>query len=317
MKTIFMFPGQGAQQVGMGKELIAQHPELRQTFDQAADILGYDLASLCFDGPEEKLNNTEISQPAIFVTSVVCLEALKVGLLGESLTDVKPDGYAGLSLGEYTALYAAGTLDFEQGLRLVQVRGESMQAAADQRHGTMVSILGIDEQQALQLTAAVLAENIAEDDGLPTVLAPVNFNCPGQIVFSGTLNACKRAAELAPDHGAGRTVELAVAGAFHTELMQPAADRLQKALAEVTFGAFVAPVIANVDAQPYAGPDEIPGKLMQQLVQPVRWQQSIERLLDEGIERFVEIGPGRVLTGLTKKIARAQKAKPEIETITA
>ena len=316
-KTLFMFPGPGAQSIGMGKDLIDKHPPLKESFQQANDLLGFDLADLCFNGPADQLNSTVYSQPAIFVTSVICLKALREGLMGESLSGVAPDACAGLSLGEYTALYAAGTMDFEQALRLVQIRGQSMQDAAEQRAGTMVSMLGIDESQALSLAEAVLADGVSEEDGLPPVLAPVNFNCPGQVVFSGSLKACERATELGERFGVSRAVPLKVAGAFHTDMMQPAAERLSQALNAVALQDLSCPVIANVIAQPYGSSREIPQRLIQQLTQPVRWQQSIEYLLDEGFDRFVEIGPGRVLTGLAKKVMRPRKSNAEIETVSA
>ena len=317
MHTVFMFPGQGAQNVGMGKELAKIDPEIEAIYRDASDILGYDIATLCFEGPEENLNKTEISQPAIFVTSVACLKALHEGKLAPELAGVTADAFAGLSLGEYTALHAAGTLDFESALKLVQIRGQSMQEAAEMSEGTMVSILGIDESQAEELAEAVLAENIDEGNGLAPVLAPVNFNCPGQIVFSGSIQACRRAEERAGEFGSSRAIPLKVAGAFHTEIMAPAADKLGQALKSTNFLPFDLPVVANVDANWYAGTEEIPDKLLRQLVQPVRWQQSIEFLLEQGAERFIEIGPGRVLTGLAKKIFRPRKVKKTIETVSA
>jgi len=310
-----MFPGQGSQEVGMGQDLANASKDIAAIYSKANDIVGYDLAKICFEGPQEELNKTDKSQPAIFVTTVVCLKAIALGLVGEGLKDVKPDYLAGLSLGEYSALYASGVIDFESALKLVSVRGESMQAAAESRKGTMVSILGIDEAAAWDLANAVLAQNIVEDDGLETILAPVNFNCPGQIVFSGSLNACLKAAEISTEFGASRAIPLAVAGAFHTSMMRDAAQRLQGAIATCKFGAFDMPVVANVDGKVYGSSDEIESKLMDQLVNPVRWQQSMEWLLDASVERFVEIGPKRVLTGLLKKTSRAQKKKVETVTI--
>ena len=310
-----MFPGQGSQQLGMGQDFVQQFDSAARIFDMANDILGYDLKAICADGPEETLNKTEISQPAIFVTSVAILEVICNGEMASHLVEVSPYGYAGLSLGEYTALYASGAIDFESALKLVQIRGESMQAAADLREGTMVSILGLEEEKVEALCQAVLDEKLAEDDGQVTILKAVNFNCPGQIVLSGSIKACQRAQELASEFGASRAIALTVAGAFHTAMMEPAAQRLSVALNEIVMDDFIVPVIANVDAQNYGSPADIPGKLMAQLTNPVRWQQSIEALLDQGVERFVEIGAGRVLTGLVKKISRAKKIKPTIETI--
>ncbi len=315
MKTAFIFPGQGAQKVGMGKQLADDVPQVAELYKQANEIVGYDLADICFNGPVEKLNTTEISQPALFVTSAACLMALRQSDLkampGDvDLSSVEPVFCAGLSLGEYSALYAAGAVDFEAGLRLVQLRGESMQRAADMRKGTMVSVLGLTVEQAKELCRAILDEGISEDDGGQSVLEAVNFNCPGQVVISGSINACRRAAQRAEEFGASRAIELQVAGAFHTVIMQPAAEKLAQALAESGFVKPQYQVVANVDALVYDNASEIPDKLMRQLVSPVLWQQSVEYMLDQGVERFVEIGVGRVLTGLVKKTARARKLRP-------
>lgn len=305
-----MFPGQGAQQMGMGKELAGNITEIAQLYQHANDIVGYDLAQLCFEGPQEQLNRTEISQPAIFVTSAACLAALRGGKVATDLAEVRPDMCAGLSLGEYTALYAADAMCFEEALQLVKLRGESMQQAVEQQKGSMVSVLGLEEQQAKQLCDAVLEEIQTETDGNQAILVPVNFNCPGQIVLSGTVGACNLAAEKAESFGASRAIPLKVAGAFHTQIMAPAAEKLKTALADCPFTKPQYPVIANVDAQVYDRPDQIPDKLLKQLVNPILWQQTVEKFLDEGIERFIEIGPGRILTGLVKKTARPRKAKP-------
>jgi len=311
MKTVFMFPGQGSQQPGMAADLATRSQAIQFLFRDADHIVGFPLSHLCFEGPAEKLDTTAASQPAIFLASVACLAAIRSGLAAPQLTDVEPDACLGLSLGEYTALYAAGALSFAEALRLVQVRGEAMQAAADQNPGGMVSLLGLDEPAVHRLCAAVLKERPVEPDGVPAVLLPVNFNCPGQIVLSGTRDACRLAAQLAEKSGA-RAVPLRVAGAFHTSLMVPAAERLEAALESCSFSDPECPVLANVDAEPYHNAAQIPPKLLAQLTSPIRWQQSIERLLGEGCRRFIEIGPGRVLAGLVKKIARAARAKPEI-----
>lgn len=310
-----MFPGQGAQIEGMGQDLAQSHSEIADLYAQANEIVGYDLAQLCFSGPQDKLNETVISQPAIFVTSVACLKAIRLGLVAGELAEVMPDFCAGLSLGEYTALYAAGAVDFESALKLVQLRGQSMQEAAKLRKGTMLSVLGLDEEAVGRLCQAVLDEGINEDDGGPAVLAGVNFNCPGQIVLSGTVNACQRAEQLAEQFGAGRAVPLSVAGGFHTQMMEPAAEKLRQALDKTVFNVPQCPVVANVDALVYDCASQIPEKLMRQLVSPVKWQHSIEFLLEQGVDRLVEIGPGRVLTGLAKKISRAVQKKVEIITV--
>jgi len=293
MKTAFLFPGQGAQSVGMGKDIAQAYPSCAQLFEKANEIVGYDLRQLCFEGPEEKLNSTTISQPAIFVLSAAILEILRAE---PATSDISPDVTAGLSLGEYTALYAAGAISFEDALVLVQKRGNLMQAAADASNGGMVSVLGLDEDKVSRL-----CEEAAGGD----VLTAVNFNCPGQIVISGNIDACSRAAELAEKYGAIKAVVLKVAGAFHTNMMQPAADALKEALDTCDISKELpVKVIANIDTQYYSSADHIRTGLVKQLVQPLLWQKCMEKLLDEGIENFYEIGPGRVLTGLMKRINR-------------
>ena len=311
MKTLFMFPGQGAQVQGMGKELAEEITEVKELYCKASEILGYDLASLCFDGPQDKLNLTEFAQPAIFVTSIAHLTALRIGKLSEELKDVIPDGYAGLSLGEYTALHVSGALNFDDALKLVQLRGKGMQQAADQSKGTMVSILGLDEETVNKLCDKVLSENISEESG-DTIISGVNYNCPGQIVVSGSIKACQRAAELAAEFGAMKAIPLSVAGAFHTQMMSPAAEMLSSAIDNCQLKDPDMPVFSNVDTLAYSGSDEIKDKLLKQLVGPVKWQHTIENLLDDGFDRFVEIGPGKVLTGLVKKVSRNKKIKAEI-----
>lgn len=306
-----MFPGQGAQFLGMGKELAADITEIKALYQKSSDILGYDLATLCFDGPQDKLNLTEYAQPAIFVTSIAHLTALRLGKSAEVAADIKPDACAGLSLGEYTALHVAGVLSFEDALKLVQLRGQSMQQAADNSRGTMVSILGLDEIAVTKLCNDVLALGIKEETG-PALLAPVNFNCPGQVVISGTINACQKAAELAAQYGAMKAVPLQVAGAFHTDMMAPAAARLATAIDGCKINDPACPVISNVDTMAYSGAAVVKDNLMKQLVGAVRWQQSVEKLMDEGFDNFIEIGPGRVLAGLVKKISRDKKLKVEI-----
>jgi [acyl-carrier-protein] S-malonyltransferase len=293
MKNAFLFPGQGAQDVGMGAEIARSFPVAAAIFDRANDIVGFDLAAICFEGPAEQLNSTTISQPAIFTASAAILEVLR----SEPATSgIKPDVTAGLSLGEYTALYAAGVINFEDGLRLVQKRGQAMQAAADANEGAMVSIIGLDDE-----TARWLCEEAGQGD----LLEPVNFNCPGQIVISGDKKACRRAKDLALKVGAIKAVRLEVAGAFHTTMMSAAAEALAEALADchITDPAQTH-VIANIDAEYYATSEKIKRGLVRQLTSPILWQKCMERLLDDGVESFYEIGPGRVLTSLMKRINR-------------
>jgi [acyl-carrier-protein] S-malonyltransferase len=294
MKTAFLFPGQGAQVVGMGKDIAEHCPAAADLFEKANEIVGYDLRHLCFEGPEETLNTTTVSQPAIFTVTAALLE-----LLRQTHPELRPDVTAGLSMGEYSALYAAGLMSFEDALKLVQERGRAMQAAADASNGSMVSILGLDEEKV-----RALCRQAAQGD----ILEPVNFNCPGQIVISGSAQACKRAEALAEKYGAIKAVPLAVAGAFHTSMMQPAADRLQQALAVCPIQSPTAPkVIANINAEYYTDAKGIREGLVRQLVQPILWQKCMERLLADGVEAFYEIGPGRVLTGLMKRISRRTK----------
>ncbi len=295
MSTAFLFPGQGAQHVGMAKELHGRFASARAIFQQAVDATGLALTTLCFEGPEEELARTDIAQPAIFTVSAAMLAVLDEILPAERRRSIQPTYFAGLSLGEYSALYAADALDFTDMVKLVAKRGELMQAAATATPSGMVSVLGMDEQQAGDLVAAA-------GDG--QALSCANFNCPGQIVLSGEAAAVKRAAELAPQFGASGAIELKVAGAFHSELMAPAAEKFADALAEVTFRTPSGPVLSNVDAEAHTDSDTIKKKLLAQLTSPVRWQQCMEKLLENGVETFYEIGPGRVLAGLMRRIQR-------------
>ncbi len=292
-KIAFLFPGQGAQSVGMGQELYQALPRARALYDQAAAILGYDLARLCFEGPAEQLNSTMHSQPALFVTSLAALELL--GNTDPQLGE-RVEAAAGLSLGEYTALVFAGALSFEDGLRLVQERGAAMQAAADLTPSGMAAVLGLD---AAKVQAVCDAAQVSGE-----VLQIANLLCPGNIAVSGHAASLARVPDLAVAAGAMRSVPLAVAGAFHTRLMQPAADRLAKALQSTTFAAARIPVTCNVDAAPHLQPQEFPELLFRQLTSPVQWQRSMESLLAQGFDTFYEVGPGRVLKGLLKRIDR-------------
>lgn len=292
MKIAFLFPGQGAQSVGMGRQLAESLPAARSLFDRANHILGYDLAKLCFEGPAEELDATEISQPALFVTSLAAIEKLRQE---QPEVVLSCEATAGLSLGEYTALVFAGVLDFEAGLRLVQERGSAMQDASDAQPSGMVSILGLELLQVEEL-----CDRARGDD----ILQIANLLCPGNIVVSGSNAACQRAADLAPAAGAMKTIPLAVAGAFHTPIMRPAVARLAAALADVQMSKPTIPVISNVDARPHDDPEAIRQLLIQQIVSPVRWEDSLRYLLDIGVDQFYEVGPGRVLRGLLKRIDR-------------
>jgi [acyl-carrier-protein] S-malonyltransferase len=287
----FLFPGQGAQQVGMGRQFAETVPAARRLYDEAADVLGYDLAALCWNGPADRLNSTAVSQPALFVTSLAALEALRLSE-PDALADCR--AAAGLSLGEYTALVFAGALNFRDGLRVVHARGAAMQAAADATPSGMVSVLGLDLPQL---------EELCGKAGPPGSLRIANLLCPGNIVVSGTRAACDAAERLAGEAGA-RTIRLAVAGAFHTDIMRPADEALAAALAGVPLRPPRLPVWSNVDARPHTDPDELRQLLVRQVLQPVRWQQTMQGLLAAGFDRFYEVGPGRVLAGLLKRVRR-------------
>jgi len=286
-----LFPGQGAQHVAMGRQLAAEYPRARELYNIAGEILGYDLATLCFEGPAHELDSTIISQPAIFVSSLAALEKLREDqpekVLGCEMA-------AGLSLGEYTALVFAGAMSFEDGLRLVQRRGQAMQAAADATPSGMVSILLLDVDQV---------QAICDEASGQGHIRIANYLCPGNVVVSGSNTACERAAELAEAAG-GRAMPLAVAGAFHTELMKPADTQLKDALADVDMKSPDLPVISNVDAESHTDPNEIREILVRQVINPVRWEESVRAMLAAGCTEFYEIGPGKVLKGLLRRVNR-------------
>jgi len=296
-KTAILFPGQGAQQVGMMADFAEASGAARAVFEQANALLGFDLAEICFRGPADRLNATDVAQPALFVASVAAWRALEEGSLAAELA---PAAAAGLSLGEYTALWLAGSLSFEDALRVVRARGRLMQEASEQAAGGMVSVIGLDEP-----TVRALCEQARQGQ---EVLSPANFNCPGQIVVSGSIAACERVVPLAEQAG-GRAVPLKVAGAFHSELMRGAAEGLADVLAEVEIRPPRFPVPSNVTGDYHeADPQRIRQRLVEQVTQPVRWEANIRRLLADGVERFVEVGSGRVLTGLLRKIDRTAKS---------
>ncbi len=296
LKTAFLFPGQGAQFVGMGADIAQSFPVAAEIYEKANEIVGFDLSELCFEGPAEQLNSTTISQPAIFTTSIAILEVLRTNPAASSII---ADVTGGLSLGEYTALYAAGLISFEDGLVLVHKRGRAMQEAADATNGAMVVIIGLDEEKVRELCVEA-----SEGD----LIVPVNFNCPGQIVVSGSISACKRAEQLAQKYGAIKAVRLEVAGAFHTEMMSSAAETLREALSncEISEPSEIK-TIANIDAEYYQTSEKIADGLINQLTCPILWQKCMERLIGDSIEKFYEIGPGRVLTGLMRRINRKIK----------
>jgi [acyl-carrier-protein] S-malonyltransferase len=294
--TYILCPGQGAQVVGMGKDFYDAFPAAKQTFQRANEVLGFDLAALCFTGPDERLNQTDISQPAIYVTSVA---AHRAALAAGVLRETESAEYAGLSLGEYTALHLAGVFSFEDGLKLVAARGRYMQEAAVATPSSMVAIMGADEAAVTRL---------CEENAQGEVLVPANFNAPGQIVVSGSTGACERITAGASASGF-KAVPLVVAGAFHSPIMQSGADKMRAELERVPFHTPRAIVYCNVTAAPHTDPDSIKKLLVDQIVKPVRWEQTMQTIAPAAGNsvpdaRFVELAPGRVLTGLLKKINR-------------
>ena len=286
-KTALLFAGQGAQVVGMGKDWAEQIPSARAWFDRANAALGYDLASVCFHGPEAELTRTENAQPGIFLVSWVAWQ-----LLQEQVPGLKFEATAGLSLGEFTALTAAGVFSFEDGLRLVRQRGRFMQEACEATQGGMAAIIGLEE--------AATREACAEAG-----VTLANLNCPGQLVISGAAENIARACELAKAKGAKRALPLPVAGAYHSPLMAGAQPKLAAALAAVTISAPTVPVIANVTAAAHGDAAEIPGRLVEQVCASVRWEESMRALLAQGFTRFIELGPGTALSGFMKRIDKS------------
>jgi [acyl-carrier-protein] S-malonyltransferase len=286
-----LFPGQGSQAVGMGRDVYETSKAARAVFDAADAALGFPIAQLCFEGPEEELVRTEVQQPAILTTSIALYRAL------EERVDPSPAYFAGHSLGEYSALVAAGALEFEDAVRLVQARGRFMQEAVPVGRGAMAAVLGLDPADVAVACAAA-----AEQTG--RVVAPANFNGPGQTVISGDAIAVESACSRALERGAKRAVPLEVSAPFHCALMRPAAEKLALELARVRFRAPDAPIVTNVEASPCSDPARFPGLLEQQVTAPVRFTEMVEALRAAGVDRVLEVGPGRVLTGLVARVSR-------------
>jgi [acyl-carrier-protein] S-malonyltransferase len=283
MKKAYVFPGQGAQFVGMGKDLYDSNPMAKDLFEKANEILGFRITDLMFAGTDEDLRQTKVTQPAIFLHSVILAKTLGA--------DFTPEMTAGHSLGEFSALVAAGALSFEDGLKLVSARAKAMQKACEKQPSTMAAVLGLED--------AIVEEICASIDG---VVVPANYNCPGQLVISGDVEAVQKACDALKEAGAKRALMLSVGGAFHSPLMEPARVELEAAIAATAFSQPVCPIYQNVNALPQTDPEVIKQNLIAQLTSPVRWTQTVQNMIADGGTWFRELGPGTVLQGLIKKV---------------
>jgi len=281
----YIFPGQGSQFTGMCHDLFIKYDQVKPLFKQAETILGFDISKIMFEGTKEELTQTKVTQPAIFIHSMAILKVLE--------DSFKPDLVAGHSLGEFSSLVAAGVLNFEDGLRLVSIRAKAMQKSCESTNGTMAAILGLDN--------SIIEKICSNIEG--TVVA-ANYNCPGQVVISGEVSAVKNACEKLSETGARRALILPVGGAFHSELMKDAKDELSKAINETSFNSPICPIYQNVNGRPEHLVDNIKRNLISQLTSPVKWTQSVNKMIEDGCQDFIEIGPGKVLQGLIKKINR-------------
>lgn len=284
----FVFPGQGAQFVGMGKDLYDNNEEARAMFEKANEILGFRITDLMFNGTEDDLKQTKVTQPAVFLHSVILAKTLG--------KEFNPDMVAGHSLGEFSALTAAGALSFEEGLKLVSKRAMAMQKACEKQPSTMAAIIALPDEKVEEICA-----------GIDHVVAPANYNCPGQIVISGTIEGIDEACKQLSEAGAKRALKLKVGGAFHSPLMQPAQEELAVAIEAAEIKEPICPVYQNVDGKPHTDPKEIKENLLKQLTSPVRWTQDVKDMIADGATEFVELGPGKVLQGLVSKIDRSVK----------
>ena len=282
----FVFPGQGAQFVGMGKDLYDNNPKAKELFEKANDILGYHITDIMFDGTDDELKQTKVTQPAVFLHSVI--KAISLG------DEFKPSMVAGHSLGEFSALVAAGALNFEDGLRLVYARAMAMQKACEAAPSTMAAIVGLPDDKIEEICAEVSKEG--------SVVVPANYNCPGQLVISGNVEAINEACEKLKAAGAKRALPLKVGGAFHSPLMQPAKDELQAAIEKTEFSAPQCPVYQNVDGKPHTDPADIKANLIAQLTSSVRWTSCVQNMIADGADDFTECGPGKALQGMIGRI---------------